>query len=273
MSRFSSVVLATLAMSAPAAAADLIYKGPPPAPAPVAVSPWDFAVGGKLMSDYNFRGVSQTNRKPGVTAYGEIRYNINDAMQVYAGAQGWSVRFPTTYGLSDPSMELDLYAGVRPTFGALSFDFGVMQYVYPGETGVNTDFTEVYGKASYAINDMFSVGANLFYAPDLLNSGASGTYGSVTAKAALPYNFAVSGELGHYWIGTNTAGANLPDYTYWNAGVSYTYKIATLDLRYHDTTLKKGVGGSCSALTGATKWCGQAYIATLSFDITSKDLK
>ena len=32
---------------------------------------------------------------------------------------------------------------------------------------------------------------------------------------------------------------NLPDYNYWNVGVSYTYKNLTADLRYHDTDLSK----------------------------------
>ena len=268
MNKFTTAILATIALTGPAAAADLLSKKSPPAPV-LAVSPWEFAAGGKLMSDYNFRGVSQSDRNPATTAYGEVRYNFSDNYQMYAGAQGWSVKLPTS-----PSMELDLYAGVRPVYGALSFDFGVMQYVYPGESKTiapySTDMTEVYGKVSYAINDMFTVGANLFYTPDWLGTGSTGTYASATAKVTLPYNFAVSGEVGQYWLGKADAGFSTYDYTYWNAGASYTYKLATLDLRYHDTTLTKS---ECAAMAGNRKWCGQAYIATLSFDITSKDVK
>jgi uncharacterized protein (TIGR02001 family) len=268
MKKISCAAIAALALTAPAVAADLggLKKAPP---APVAVSPWDFAVGGKLMSDYNFRGISQSDRGAGVTAYGEIRYNFSDSYQMYAGAQGWSVKLPT-----DPTMELDLYAGVRPTYGALALDFGVMQYVYPNELRTvapyQTDFTEVYGKGMYTINEMFSVGANLFYTPDWLGTGSSGTYASGTAKVTLPGNFAVSGELGRYMFGKPNAGFTTEDYTYWNAGASYAFKFATLDLRYHDTTLKNG---TCLAMAGGSKWCGTAYIATLSFDLTSKDIK
>ncbi len=289
ISKLSSAVLATFVMAAPAAAADLLTKSAPPAPVAV-VSPWDFAVGGKLMSDYNFRGISQSDRRPSVTAYGEGRYNLNDMFQLYAGAQGWSVKLPTT-----PTMELDLFGGVRTTVGAFGLDLGVMRYVYPGEVQLNsglvttptgTDFTEFYGKATYTINETFTVGGNVFYAPNWLGTGASGTYASATAKVTLPMDFAVSGELGRYYLGTTDAAfgafavtpVNLPDYTYWNAGLSYTYKFATLDLRYHDTTLNKAqcfgvTGDPRGAVTGASKWCGQAFIATLSFDLTSKDLK
>jgi acyl-CoA synthetase (AMP-forming)/AMP-acid ligase II len=72
----------------------------------------------------------------------------------------------------------------------------------------------------------------------------------------------------HRWRGTLSAGPN------------FAYELclkridddalATLDLRYHETTLSKN---KCGLMAGNTKWCGQAYIATLSFDITSKDVK
>jgi uncharacterized protein (TIGR02001 family) len=241
---------------------------------------FDFALGGKLMSDYNFRGISQSDRKPSGTAYAEGRVNFNETFQGYAGVQAWAVKLPT-----DPSAEVDLYGGVRATFGALAFDVGVMKYWYPGETEFagwvkSADFIEVYGKATYTINEMFTVGANVFYAPNWLNTGATGTYVSGTAKVTLPYDFSVSGELGRYFLGTTDAFygfVKLPDYTYWNVGLTYTYKAASLDLRYHDTNLSKG---QCSGITGnnsafapvglgngsnLSKWCSAAFVATLAF--------
>jgi uncharacterized protein (TIGR02001 family) len=251
------------------------------------VSPWDYAIGASLKSDYNFRGVSQSDRGAAVSGYGELRYNFSDMIQGYAGLAGSSVKLPTK-----PTMELDVYAGVRPTFGNLALDFGAIGYLYPREqtlfdavpnalTVSNTDFFELYGKGAYTINDMFTVGANLFWSPNYLQTGANGTYASLTGKVTLPANFAVSGEFGRYWLGTTNAflgSINLPDYNYWNAGLSYSYKFATLDLRYHDTNLNKS---QCYTLTtdprgigsGRSNWCGAAFIASLSFDLTSKDIK
>ena len=67
---------------------------------------------------------------------------------VYAGIAGYGVDLPTK-----PLMELDLTAGIRPKFGPLTFDFGVIGYVYPDEaqfivddvllTPRDTDFLEV----------------------------------------------------------------------------------------------------------------------------------
>ena len=38
------------------------------APPPPAFDPWDVAFGGGIVSDYIFRGVTQSNHKPSVTA-------------------------------------------------------------------------------------------------------------------------------------------------------------------------------------------------------------
>ena len=212
----------------------------------------------------------------------------------YLGVYGSNVDLTTR-----PDAEIDFYGGIRPKFGDLAFDFGIWQYYYPGErafidaagvfwTPKNTDFTEVYGKVSYTFAESLTLGANVYYAWDWLGTGASGTYASVTAKYNLPFleGLSVSGELGHYWLGTTNMAiwstlppTNLPDYSYWNAGMSYNWKNVTADIRYHDTTLSKT---ECFALTadprginlatGRSKWCGAAVVATLSFDITASSI-
>jgi hypothetical protein len=108
----------------------------------------------------------------------------------------------------------------------------------------------------------------------------------------------VSGELGHYWFGTTDAfygtpifpnGIKYPDYTTWNIGLAFTYKVFTLDLRYYDTDLSKA---NCNVLTGdhtasfdptaasatnpdglVSRWCGAAFIAKFSADLTFASLK
>src|SRR5437660_12435348 len=112
-----SVMAAAILSGTPAFAADMPVKAPKiVAPEP---SPWDIAFGAVLMSDYNFRGISQSNRGPSVTAYSETRYNVNKDLQLYAGSQYWAVTLPT-----NPTCECDFYGGIRPTFGALALDFG-----------------------------------------------------------------------------------------------------------------------------------------------------
>jgi uncharacterized protein (TIGR02001 family) len=256
-------------------AADL--KAPKKAP-PVVVSPWDIAFGSALMSDYNFRGITQSNHKPSVAAYFEPRYNFNDNLQAYVGVSGESISFPNR-----AAAEVDFYTGIRPTFGKLALDFGFWEYWYPGGQCFNAafpgecafngnlpngnvikadlSFWEIYAKGTYTVNDQFSFGGSLYWSPSVLNSGADGTYVAGTAKYILPntlpngIGWFISGDVGHWFLGTSDSfyavtgfpnGIPYKSYTNWDVGLAFTWKQFTLDLRYFDTNLNKG---DCNAFT------------------------
>src|SRR5271157_3325348 len=294
-------------------------------PAPVVTPDWDIAFGGSLASNYMFRGISQSGNLPSGSAYTELRYNVQPTLQLYSGISIESIDYPNR-----AASETDFYFGVRPTFDKLALDFGGWYYWYPGGRTFNgldgpqsctngfiaandscnayvgdASFWEVYGKGTYTVTDTFTLGGNVFYDPTWLNSGADGTYASVTAKYVLPgtwlpnkdFGAFISGEFGHYWFGrTNSLygntvfpgqadGIQLPEYNTWNVGLSFTYKIFTLDLRYSDTDLSKSncdvltsdhtasVGvGNISAINPSglgSNWCGSTFIAKLSFDLTA----
>jgi hypothetical protein len=308
MSKKIFTAIAVLALSATAAAAaDLPVKA-----RPVAAPPppwWEIAYGGAVMSDYNFRGISQSDRSIAGTFYVEGRANIiPDRLQIYGGIQPWTTKLPTS-----PTGEFDFYGGIRPTFGPVAFDFGAIYYYYPRETQVfldpltggvgnplipgaipftkaDTDFWEVYGKVTWTVNPIVTLGAFVYYSPDWLNTGADGTYVGGTVKLTAPsawfptdFGAYISGEVDRYLLGTTDAffgNIDLPDYTYWNVGIAFTYKIFTLDLRYHDTDLNRT---QCFVLTGdlrglpggggsiaRSNWCSEAFIAKLSIDTTIK---
>jgi len=331
------VLLATaLAMvSGSALAADLRTKALK-APPPVAFDPWDIAFGSALMNDYVFRGVTQSNHKASVAAYFEPRYNVTKDLQLYVGVAGESIAFANR-----AAAEIDIYGGIRPTFGAFAFDFGVWGYLYPGGTCYfgggpgatdpagnllsaecasnallntnvikkNVSFFEGYAKVNYTINDMFQVGANEFYSPNFLNTGAWGNYASITGKFIAPSStfgssgvgMYISGEFGRQWLGTSDSfygtsiasplgggpfpnGIKYADYNTWNVGIGFTYKVFTLDFRYSDTNLSKG---DCNAFTSdhtasfdgsftpinpsgvGSNWCGATGIVKLSADLTA----
>ncbi|MES2601683.1 MAG: TorF family putative porin [Pseudomonadota bacterium] len=331
-----SIAAVTVAMGLGSASAADLGRVYTKAPAPIVVSPWDVAFGASIMSNYVFRGITQSNKNASVAAYFEPRYNINPNLQLYAGVAGESISFTNR-----AAAEIDLYAGIRPTFGAFAFDFGVWGYLYPGGqcidsfggpggaavcppgsnvvlpsfNGMKKDvsFYEVYGKVNYTFNDYFAMGGNVFYSPNFLNSGADGTYASVTAKLTAPGTLFgtsgigayVSGEFGRQWLGTSDSfygtnivaagfagpfpnGIKYDDYNTWNIGVGFTYKVFTLDLRYSGTDLSQG---ACNAFTSdftaqqtgsfsginpggfGSKWCGDQFIAKLSADVTLGALK
>jgi uncharacterized protein (TIGR02001 family) len=278
-----AVALALGCSTASGLAADLDKKMPVKAPAMAPMSPWDIAFGAAIMSDYNFRGITQSNHKPSVAAYFEPRYNFNDSWQGYVGLSGESISFPNR-----AAAEIDFYGGIRPTFGKLALDFGVWEYWYPGGQCFNSfteppgtdcfangslpngnvvksdlSFWEVYAKGTYTVNDQFSFGGSFYYSPSVLNSGADGKYVAGTAKyilpTVLPYGIGwfISADVGHWFLGTSDSFYGIPgtsfangipykSYTNWDVGVAFTWKQFTLDLRYYDTDLNKG---DCNAFT------------------------
>jgi uncharacterized protein (TIGR02001 family) len=251
---------------------------------------WDYAAGAGVVSDYLFRGVTQSNHKPSFNAYLEPRYNINASLQAYAGIAYETIRFA-----NDDKSEVDFYFGLRPTYGKLALDVGFWYYYYPGGncysggavpgcplalTNGNfikkdVSFWEVYFKPTYNFSDSFALGMTLFYTPSFLNTGAPGTYLSGTYKYSFPamkngVQFYTSGELGYQWLGTSDAfygipaspaGINYKDYATWNIGLGWTWKVLTVDLRYTDTNLNKG---DCNAFTSDHTGTGNTNVTSIN---------
>lgn len=297
--KMRAAIACALAMATSGAwAADLAKTAAPVTPS--APSPWDFDIGAGLTTDYIFRGITQSNHAPSVSGHGELRYNFSEMWQGYVAVSGESIKL-TPFDPS-PSMELDVYGGVRGTFGKFTSDLGVWGYLYPGlstptPNGVfptQINWVEGYGKAGYGITDSLNVGVNLYYTPSYINTGADGEYVSGTFKYTVS-ELAISGELGRQWLGTTDAthtsfftglgNYKLPSYTAWNIGASYTYKFVTLDLRYYGTSLSKTdavlitgptnfiLAGGAPSLGYRSNYADQRIVGTISFELTSKDLK
>ncbi|KPH81065.1 MULTISPECIES: TorF family putative porin [Bosea] len=294
-SSVAGLTLSLAAFAGSAQAADLpSRKGAPVAPIPPSITWIDAAISIKGVTDYNFRGISQTDRKPAIQ--GGVEIQVYDNL-FYFGVWGSNVDLATS-----PPAEIDFTAGIRPKFGPVAFDFGIIQYYYPDEkrfidslgvtwTPRNTDFMEIVGKVSYNWEDKLTVGANVFHAWNWLGTGAEGTYASATAKYNLPFleGLSVSGEFGRYWLGTTNTNIafpvaiRLPDYNYWNVGLSYTYKNLTADIRYHDTNLSKtqcflltsdprGINRGNATGSFTSNWCNPTVVGSLSFDITASSI-
>ncbi len=280
----AAVLFAGSAMAADAPEKKKKKKAAAPAPVVEQVSPFDFAFGASVKSRYLSRGISNSATNPAAAAYGEVRYN-----EIYYA----NVTYNTDKLPQKPSGEVDLSVGARPVLGNLTTDLGVMYYWYPGSsinvyggTPVmpgNINYVEGYVKPVYALTDKIALGGNVYYGPSFGNSGAYDVYTSGTVKVTLPYDLAFSAEFGRQFFGTTKASlgsVKLPEYNTWNAGFTYTYKQASLDLRYSGTDLSKA---DCAIITsdpksytstpGRSKWCGNTFLATLAVDFVYSELK
>lgn len=122
-----------------------------PAAAPEPESTLAFNIG--AVSDYRFRGMSQTSFKPALQ--GGVDYAHKSG--AYVGAWASNVSWIKDYiGAKDGTTEVDLYGGYKGEIAKdLSFDIGVITYQYPGNTAnkvtVDANTTEVYGALTYGI--------------------------------------------------------------------------------------------------------------------------
>ena len=83
----------------------------------------EFEFRGGLASDYIYRGVTLSDRKPAVGAAIEATYAL-----LYGGVTVASVKLPT-----QPAAEISMSGGIRPTLGKIDLDLGVTYFRYPGE--------------------------------------------------------------------------------------------------------------------------------------------
>ncbi len=89
-----------------------------------------FAVNGgaTVVSDYRFRGISQTDKRFAIQ--GTI--SVSHSSGFYATVWGSSI---DDYVANGADAELDLIIGYKKTFGSTTIDGGVLYYYYPGSGG------------------------------------------------------------------------------------------------------------------------------------------
>lgn len=181
-------------------------------------------VGG--VSDYRFRGVSQTGEDFAVQ--GSI--NLNHSSGFYVGT--WASNVDGFNG-----SEVDVYGGYTTTVGALTLDGGLYWYLYPATT--NTDYAEVYASVKGAVGPAtVKVGVN--YAPEQQAIGSEDNfylYGDLSA--GIPNTpISLRAHLGRS-IGDSALTFGGDDYWDYSVGADLTWKNLTFGVTYLDTDLKE----------------------------------
>lgn len=236
---FRYCVATTLCLLAvPAAAQD---TAPPP---PVTVT-GNVAI----VSDYRFRGVSQSDEE--IALQGGV--TIAHESGFYGGFWGSNLSGWGTFG--GANLELDLIGGYKRPLAGGTIDVGLTWYMYPGGAA-NTDFAEPYAKFSGTVGPATLLGG-VAYAPkqralgnfsntpqsrgqseDNLYLWGDASVGipttKLTAKAHIGYS---DGNPGLGPNGTSVA----PTGTYWDwlIGADYVVGPVTLGVAYVDTDISR----------------------------------
>ena len=209
-----------------------------------------------IVSDYRFRGVSQSDRQMAVQ--GGI--TLAHASGVYGGVWASNLAGWGTFG--GANMELDLIGGYKARVaGNATLDVGLTWYMYPGGAA-KTDFAEPYVKLT-GTNGPATLTAGVAYAPRQQAIGrwyatgadaAAGTYtdpgdtddnlylwgDGAVALAGTP--FTARAHIGHSrgqdGLGPNaTAVSPTGDYWDWSLGADATWRNLTLTVSYIDTDI------------------------------------
>ncbi len=213
-----------------------------PAAAPAATPDWTFPMSVGFVSDYIFRGQSQSWGKGSLQASIEADH----ASGFYGGL---SIESVSDKWLPGANLETDFYAGFRNKIGAsdFSYDVGGIYYVYPGAdwdrsvfvgTNSNTLNTfEAYAAISYkwlslktgrTLTEYFgwntnNSGVGIGFAGDPSAGVTGNTRGSYFYEANAAYEviptWTVSGQLGRQVVAESTG----LDLTYFKAGVSKAF--------------------------------------------------
>ena len=163
------------------------------------VSQAQFSSTWTAVSDYDFRGFSQSATDPALQAsadysFGETGFSI--------GAWASNVDFAP----ADGDIELDLYAGYTGTINdTFSWTAGLVRYMYPGSDDIGEYFE------GYVGFDAGNFGFKQWFANDFYELGDSAQYTEVNYSQPIGDKFSLTFHAGYSW-GDYWDGAELFDY-------------------------------------------------------------
>ncbi len=197
-----------------------------------ASSPFAFSFG--AVSDYAFRGVSQTNEGPAWQASAEYAHDSG----FYAGVWASRVDFVPNDGAN---IESDWYIGFStPINDVVSFDISILRYVYiDQERFINSD-GDVVPDGAYDYNELLvSLGVGdylsflLGYSNDVFGSDETGIYYGVSGSYPLPWGeLNLTGSAGHYDL-DDALGDSYQDFS---VGISKEFGPMTVGLQWVHAT-------------------------------------
>jgi uncharacterized protein (TIGR02001 family) len=188
--------------------------------------------GATIVSDYRFRGISQTDEDFAIQG----TLTLSHESGFYATVWGSSI---DDYVAALADAELDLIGGWRHTWGGTTLDVGVLYYYYSGGCcDIDTDFVEPYASVSHVFGPV-TAKALVAYAPSqsALSIGAGdedNLYVAGDVSATIPGTpVGLTAHLGHsFGPSYITIG---DEYTDWSLGATVTVSNFVLGLSYVDT--------------------------------------
>ena len=248
-------------------------------PATEAAREFKFSWNAGYSTDYVFRGQSQSAGRPSANGGIDLTYGI-----AYAGIALATTNFgrDALNNKDIARLEADLYFGIKPVVGAVTFDIGMIAYTYPGaiyggfgsgHTYDNPNYIEGKFGASGEIYKGGTLGGTVYYSPEYqFKSGHVATFEGSFAHAfkemygiTPTFSALIGVQRGNNSASYQANFGNLSDsYKYWNAGMTFARDKWSLDLRYWDTDASHKPGGSAFC-NGSVFQCDQRFLGTIKY--------
>lgn len=187
--------------------------------------------GATLVSDYRFRGISQTDKRFAVQG----TFTVAHESGLYGTVWGSSI---DDYVYNGADQEIDFILGYRRSFGSTTVDGGVLYYYYPGSSGIDSDFFEPFVSVVHVVGPV-TAKLSAAYAPeqnalDVGSGKEDNLYVAGDLSAAIPETpVSLTAHLGHsFGPSYLTIG---DEYTDWGVGASATFKNLSVGVQYVDT--------------------------------------
>ena len=208
-------------------------------------SPHQFSGNVALVTDYLYRGISQTSEKAAVQ--GGMDY-AHAPSGFYLGTWASNVDFAE-------DLEIDVYGGMSGELdNGLSWDVGGLYYIYPSsDQQPEENFVEVVASTGYTFPGELepSVGIGVAWSPDFFGEDGDGIYLHSSLDLTLPHGFGLSFLVGWQDVaGDQTTGPGGFNYTHYSIGISKSIGPLSLGASWNDADNDCG-GEICEALVGS----------------------
>lgn len=229
-----------IALAASGLFATAAFAQSAPAAAPEAPEASPLTANVTVVSDYRYRGISQSNFKPAIQGGFDYAHESGLYIGNWNSSISWiSDAAPATANTRVTApIEMDFYGGIKKEFIGEGFasDFGVLQYYYPTSglnvsgTQANPNTTELYAaqnftfgavtgfvKFSYSVSPIFGFANSTgSYYPDLTVNYDTGVWG-LALNAHVGYQYVAGNVQGST---TGASNSSLYSYTDWKLGVT-----------------------------------------------------
>lgn len=190
-----------------------------------------------IVSDYAFRGISQTEQRPALQGGLDWEHDSGFYLGFWASNVSWLNDLDLN---TKNSLETNLYGGYATSIGPIGIDVGLLQYYYPGNYG--STYKASGAKKPHTLEGY--VGLSWEFLSFTYSRSFTNLFGLDKSKGSNYYDLSASYEImdgltldAHYGY-SDIKGAGNDNYKDWKLGVTKSYGGFDFGLHYTDTDIK-----------------------------------